>query len=192
MVGKYIFKNNKMIGSIIFLTKRKEKPYYRKFISYMIAKMTRNKGQRVEDVKVHCAIIYRYDNILYVRDMDKKGDEHYTLKDYILKFQNRIEIYKPLFEFGDWNINRFNKSCKDEKVKYDYINTFVYQVIKKYIHKFIGKDTSYTRMCAEDAQRQYNLLLPNYFKTPEATSPNEVHGKIVKDGWQVINFISFN
>jgi len=168
-----------MIGSIIFLTKRKEKPYYRKFISYMIAKMTRNKGQRLEDVKVHAAIIYRYDDTLYVREMESKGNINYTLVEYNALYGDRMVIYSHNMSFDEWNVDRFNFSCRNQSVKYDYKNTFIFQIVKRYTTLFLGRNTPYHRMCAEDTQTQFNLLSCNYFKTPESTNPNEL--------WNLIN-----
>ena len=170
-----------MIGSLIFLTKRKIKNVfdYRGIISVGISKLTKFKDQDEDEVKVHTAIIYDNNGELTVREMGKHGDEHYSLEYYKIMYGSRMEIVYMQETFNLERIDMFNKSCKYTKVKYDYKNTFVFQLIKSFTHKFFGKDTLYHRMCAEDAQRQYNILFPNYFKTPEDTNPNELY-KIVK------------
>ena len=167
-------------GSIIFLTRRKAKPAYRIFISYMIALFTKRKGQSLINVKVHSAIIYSHKGVLKVRDMDKHGDEHYTFNEYKRLFGDRFEIIENPFDFSKERLIEFNYSCRSLNVKYDYSNTFVYQVLKRFTGFFIGKVTLYKRMCAEDAQRQFNILYPGYFKTPEATNPNELFEQIKK------------
>ncbi len=173
-------------GSIIFLTIRKEKPAARIFLSRMIAKFTKKEGQELEDVKVHSAIVYKRYGETYVRDMDKFGDDHYPIEEYLDLYKGRIELkLNPYFD-QPWHIlETFNFSCFLNEVKYDYVNTFVYQVVRRLTHKFIGRETTWSRMCAEDVQRQYNLLVPEFFETPEKTNPNEVFFKVA-------NWISYN
>jgi hypothetical protein len=162
-------------GSLIFLTKRPFKLNFRWFMSQAIASLTKFKGQDINDAKVHSAIIYRYKNILYVRDMDKKGAEHFTLDSYIETYKGRGTVLENpySYSFTYETLRIFNISCRNTKVKYDYINTFVFQLIKTQIKKFLGWNSEYRRMCAEDASKQYNLL-ERIFKTPEKTNPNEM------------------
>ena len=167
-------------GSIIFLTRRKEKPNYRIFLSYMIALFTRKKKQPLNKVKVHSAIIYEHDNVMRVRDMDKDGDDHYTLEKYKKLYGDRLEIVNNHFNFSEKQLIASNFSCRTLKVKYDYKNTFFWQVIKRFSGFFVGKITLYKRMCAEDMQRQFNILIPGFFKTPEATNPNEAYEYVKK------------
>jgi len=173
-------------GSIIFLTIRKEKPGTRIFLSRMIAKFTKREDQELEEVKVHSAIVYKRYGETYVRDMDKYGDDHYPIETYLEMYKDRIEIkLNPIIDFP-WHImETFNFSCFLNEVKYDYVNTFVYQVVRRITHKFIGRDTTWSRMCAEDVQRQYNLLVPGFFATPEKTNPNELFFKV--ENWQTLD-----
>jgi len=164
-------------GDIIFVTRRHDNDF-RGFISKGIAVLTKHKGQDIEDVKVHSAIIYKSKGVLMVRDMDKHGDEHYTLKKYTELFHDRMEIVNMNHNASQEKIVWFNNNCMNNKVKYDYVNTFVFQLVKSLTKKFIGKQSVYHRMCAEDVQRQYNIL-DDVFKTPEYTNPNELY-KIVK------------
>lgn len=165
-------------GDIIFLTYRKNKPFYRIFISKGIALFTRKNKQPLSTVKVHAGIIYKKDGILTVRDMDKDGEEHHTLNVYKIIYGDRLEIKSCPYIFKQKIYDSFNKSCEKLHVEYDYNNTFVYQVIKKFFRFFKFKKTVMQRMCAEDAQRQFNILSPGFFKTPEKTSPNELYFKI--------------
>lgn len=173
-------------GDIIFLTRRKYKPYYRIFISCGIALVTRKKGQTYDDVKVHSAIIYKYKGVLFVREMEKHGDEHSTLEKYKEIYGGRMEIKESPVHFSVSKYNSFNRSCRELHVEYDYNNTFVYQILRKVFKFFRFKNTVMQRMCAEDAQRQYNLLSPGFFKTPEKTSPNELYYKILN--WKTVKF----
>ena len=161
-------------GDIIFLTKRSIKPKYRIFVSYMIALLTKQPGEKIKDVKVHSSIIYSNGGVLSVRDMDKNGDMHYTIGKYKQLYGDRLEVkahcYKPSLD----TLKKFNSSCRDFKVKYDYKNTFLYQVIRRLFGVFINDPTRYKRMCAEDAQRQFNLI-EGIFYNPEKTNPNELY-----------------
>ncbi len=162
-------------GNIIFLTRRAIKNIfdYRGIISYLIAVFTRFKGQKIKDVKVHSAIVYEYLDEYYVRDMDKNGDRHYTFKKYEEKFGDRMEIVeRPRFtNITKEKIQRFNTTCRNFKVKYDYKNTFFFQVIKRLFGFFIKDNSYYSRMCAEDVQRQLNIF-DYMFSKPEEVNPN--------------------
>jgi len=162
-------------GDIIFLTKRiNKKPYQRWFISHLIAVFSKKKEQYLEQVKVHSAIIYEKTDILFVREMDKYGDRHFTLSEYFKKFSTRVEILRMNYNTTPAKLEYFNKTCQYKHVKYDFINTFVWQAIKGITSKYFGKNTGYKRMCAEDVQRQFNIL-EKRFKTPEKTSPQELY-----------------
>jgi len=171
-------------GNLISLTRRYKKPNYRIFISYMIAKLTKRKGQPIDKVKVHSAIIYKRDGIFMVREMEKDGDSHQTLEDYLIEYKDRVEIKEHPYSFKPEELATFNYLCRYLKVTYDYRNTFLWQVVKYFTGKFLGKQTMYSRMCAEDFQDQFNVLKYGYFKTPEITNPNEVHS-LVKE-WKII------
>lgn len=161
---------------IIFLTPRKFKHIFdvRALISFGIALFTRQKRQSIKTVKTHSALAYEYENQLYVRDTDKYGQEHYTLKEYTETFGDRMEIYKLTVETTQEKYDYFIESCRTTKIRYDFNNTFFWQVIKTITGHFFGKNTVYARMCAEDVQRQINLLDP-IFPTPEETNPNELY-----------------
>jgi len=169
-------------GNIVFLTERKKKPYYRILISKGIALFTKYPNQKLEDVKVHAAIIYNYKGIFYVRDMDKDGDDHYTIDKYFEKYKGRIEIKINPFLTTTAILNKFNNSCRNTKVKYDFWNTFFFQIIKTITGKFIGKKTSLHRMCAEDARTQFNIL-KNIFSDLEGVNPNAFHNEIMD--WEI-------
>lgn len=171
-------------GTIIFLTKRKFRhPFeFRWWLSILIAYFTKDEKQKLSDVKVHAAIIYDNGG-LKVRDIDKEGDCHYILKDYLSKYEGRIEIKEHSFNICEDELKFFNYSCKTRKVKYDYINTFFYQIIKYFIGIFTKKNTIEKRMCSEDVMRQFNLL-KCIFNTPEKTTPNELYLMIKK--WKTV------
>lgn len=168
-------------GSIIFLTRRVIKNIfdYRGIISYLIAVFTRFKGQKIKDVKVHSAIVYEYLNEYYVRDMDKDGDRHYTLEKYKEKFGERMEVVENPYNIEnsaltEENVLKFNTSCRNFAVKYDYKNTFFYQIIKRLFGYFIKDNSNYARMCAEDVCRQFNVFFKT-FDYVEKTNPNELY-----------------
>ena len=170
-------------GDIIFLTKRTvKKPLYRWFISNSIAVLTKFKGQKTKDVKVHSAIVFKAtiddETNLYVRDMEAEGNVPILLKEYKKIFRDRLEIV-PMPKINNAKvIAQFNREALSRHVKYDYLNTFVWQVLRALGHKWIGWNTPYKRMCAEDVQRMYNMLNP-IFNTPEQTNPNELY-KFIK------------
>lgn len=170
-------------GDIGFLTIRKNKPIYRIVISYMIALLTKLPKEKIKDTKVHSFVIYEKDNKKFIRDMDKEGDTHYSLEDYLEIYGDRVEIRKlPYYAEGS-RLSLFNKSCANTKVKYDYMNTFVYQLIRSLGGRLLFKKTIYTRMCAEDVQRQLNIIR-YIFDTPEITNPAELD-KLTR-GWETL------
>lgn len=173
-------------GDIIFLTKRSANPWYRIFISKGITHFTKLKNQALTEVKVHSAIIYNDLGVLKVRDMDKNGDNHYSLVEYYNKFKDRIEIKETPYLFSPEIKLIFNYSCKNTHVKYDFVNTFVYQIIKRLTGRILFKDTTWTRMCAEDVQTEFNKLRYT-FSTPEITNPNNLF-ELIKH-WKTYNNI---
>ena len=164
-------------GDMIFLTRRNTRDY-RGFISKSIARLTRNKKQNLEDVKVHAAIIYSNDGVLFVRDMDSKGNENYTLMEYVEIYGNRMEIYHHNLKIVNYKL--FNESCLNDDVNYDYLNTFVWQLSRELCHIWFGWNTPYKRMCSEDVQREFNLLRWT-FKYPEQVNPNQLFEYLKKE-----------
>jgi hypothetical protein len=163
-------------GDIIFLTQR-ARGGYRGFISRSIAKVTRLPGQKQSEVKVHAAIIFDNVGVLTVREMDRSGNENIPLIDYTKKFGERMEIVSmPVVASAD-AVGDFNFKCLTTDVKYDYANTFVWQLTRAITGAWLGRNTPYKRMCAEDVQRMYNLL-DNRFYTPEIVNPNELFNKV--------------
>lgn len=163
-------------GDLIFLTRRKKgknESLVRRFISGSIARITRFKHQDLEKVKVHVAIIYEYNSLLWVRDMDMEGDERYPVDIYSMMMKGRIEVVQMPDYYGV-DINRFNVGCEMDAVRYDFANTFFWQVIRGATGKWFGKNTPYKRNCVEDASRMYNLINP-IFKNVEKTNPNELY-----------------
>lgn len=165
-------------GDLIFLTRRRNGKIIRRIVSNSIARITKFKGQCLNDVKVHVAIIYEYRSLLWVRDMDAEGDEKYPLDIYKQMMEGRIEIVSMPDYYGV-DIHRFNVGCEMEDVRYDFTNTFFWQVIRGITGKWIGKDTPYKRNCVEDASRMYDLINP-IFKNVEKTNPNEAY-RFVKE-----------
>lgn len=162
-------------GDLIFLTRRTGKnPLYRWFVSNAIAVLTKFKNQKTVDVKVHSAIIFELHSKLYVRDMGPKGNVPILLTDYKELHKGRIEIIHMPKIGSVSTIARFNREASSRYVTYDYWNTFVWQVVRALSHKWIGTNTPYKRMCAEDAQRMYNLIRVTFFKV-EQTNPNELY-----------------
>lgn len=175
-------------GSIIFLTRRKKGNLIRRFVSGGIAVFTKREDQALDNVLVHSAIIYRSGSELYVREMEKNGDEHKTLVEYNKIYGKRMYIKVNPFDIESNKVEKFNLSCETVRVKYDYWNTFFFQIIKVLFGRFLGKKTTLHRMCAEDAQRQFNLL-KDIFKTPEKTSPNDLWYMICD--WKITEFNNF-
>ena len=89
--------------------------------------------------------------------MEKNGDKHYSISKYISIYGDRMEVVKMPFSYPKGNIIEFNVSCKNLRVKYDYSNTFFFQVLKAVFKKMIFDKTRFKRMCAEDVQRQFNI-----------------------------------
>lgn len=171
-------------GSIIFLTKRDFSFSYRWLLSYLIAFFSKNKKQKLSEVKVHAAIIYEYKGNLCVRDIDKFGDEHISLYKYIDMYKNRIEIYEYPYNISTKLIEVFNHSCKTTKIVYDYKNLLIFQLIKSIFNIFVGRNTSIMRTCSEDTARQFNIL-KHIFELPEQITPNELFSKV--NGWKKID-----
>lgn len=164
-------------GNIILLKRRKFKHVFdiRFYLSYLIAYFTKTSNQLLDDVVVHCAIIYQSNNETFVRDMDKKGNEPYTINQYRKIYGNRMEIkINPHNLYNEILIKKFSDECENLDVKYDYFNLLFFQLIKSMFHKFIGKETKTKRICSEDVARIYNVLNPYFFLKPEEITPNEL------------------
>lgn len=160
---------------LIFLTRRKNKlPFYRWFISNSIALLTKTKGQSINNAKVHTAIIFNKGEDLYVREMESKGNVSISLRNYKKTFGDRMEIVSMPSVNNPHALAFFNKDCLNEKVSYDYANTFIYQVIRALGKKWFGTNTPYKRTCIEDASTMYNKVNPIFVYT-EKTNPNEAY-----------------
>ena len=171
-------------GSIIFLTLRKKKPLRRIILSKGISILTRKKNQSLEKVKVHSAILYSSNGHFMVRDMDRKGNETWFLEDYKKKYEDRIEIRKNPFFVSGSSLENFNGYCRNKKVKYDYFNTFFFQIFRSLFGFQKFPNSKKRRMCAEDVQRCFNILIPRFFETPEQSHPNELY-EITKN-WKLM------
>jgi hypothetical protein len=167
-------------GNIVFLTKRKIKNIldYRGIISYLISLFSNKSFNNLDVIKSHCAIIYSYNDVFMVRDMDMIGTVNYTLEEYLIKYgdRNPVIIINP-FCTCNGTKEEFNNSCRELKINYDYNNLLFYQIIKSIFRIFVGKDTITKRICSEDVMRQFNII-QKVFNNPEELNPNELYNKI--------------
>lgn len=167
-------------SDIIFLTRRKnKKPFYRWFVSNAIAKLSKFKEQSVDNAKVHAAIIFDRNGVLLVREMESNGNVIIPLEVYVKTFNGRIEIISMPDITNPHALKNFNEACLTTKVKYDYANLLIWQLIRAISNKWLGTNTPYKRDCIEDVSRMYNIINP-IFLNVEKTNPNEAY-KFIKE-----------
>jgi len=166
-----------MQGKVIFTTKKRRitKVFdYHYLLGNIIALATRTKGQKLKEVKVHAALVYEDGNKVMVRSMESRGELHIKFTKYIQDNRDNITIVKCPIKASKDKIIKFNKSCKELHVKYDYRNLLVFQAIYSLYKKLIFKDTYYKRICSEDVVRQLSIL--GYeIDDPESMTPNKLY-----------------
>ena len=168
-------------GNIILLTRRKGKWYNpRVILSYLIALASTKDRNKIDTIATHSAIIYSDNNKLYVREMENKGSVSIELERYLKENKGRIKIkgHESIFATPE-----FNKKCKYEKVEYDFISLFFFQLIKVIINKSIGKETLYKRKCSEDTSRMFNILF-NIFENVEHITPSNIDD--LTKNWKIV------
>lgn len=159
-------------GDILFLTVR---PWSFKIIHrVLISKLI----ELISGKYVHCAIVYEFDNTLYVREMDFEGSNNIKLSIYTDLYCNRIVIVNNPFKNDYFSLQMFNSRCHFKYAKYEYKNLFVWQLIKYTLNKWIGKETKIKRTCSEDVSRMLNILKPNFIHSPDKISPTELYEKL--------------
>jgi hypothetical protein len=154
-------------GDIILLTPRKLSLHPRSLLTNLIS--------RFDGKYTHTGLIYSRDGILYVREMEWEGVRHIMLSKYIDEVtEERISFLVKKEPLNNEQLIVYNTLCKSEDAKYDYFNLIVYQLIKVLTNKFIGRDTTYRRNCAEDTARVYNKVVPNLFSKVREITPNQI------------------
>lgn len=155
-------------GDIILLTRRKLSINPRSWLTYLISILS---GKYV-----HTALIFAdpMTKILKVREMDSKGVVLSDYSMYLQQLKQRITIITPVLQLSQTELNDYNYICRYDNSKYDFINLLFLQVLKIFLHRFVGRDTKLKRTCSEDTARIYNFIRKNTFENPKGITPNEV------------------
>lgn len=144
---------------------------FRTLVSVLIAKF--------QGFITHTFIIYSYQGMLWVRDMDTLGVAHIPLSDYLDMYSARLVwVWRNDLDYTRHRLDSFNYQCKTTKTKYDYKNLFIYQVVKLIFRKFVGKNTPLKRTCSEDVARSLNILEQTFDK-PEESTPTALYYKLI-------------
>ena len=142
-------------GDIILLTSRELSWNPRSWLTKIIENLT---GKFI-----HTGIIFKYLDELWIREMEYEGVRITKLENYLKNYYSRIWIMSPKESLQIKEIIHLNLLCLNEKAKYDYFNLIVWQLIKAFTSKFIGRNTAYRRNCSEDTARIYNKVRSNTF-----------------------------
>ncbi len=148
-------------GSVIFLTKRPFKFFHlRTWISGLI--------DHFQGAVTHTAIVYQFEDVFYVREMDVKGNRSIEYYEYLKIHEARVKEVIPFgINIAYSRLQMFNRKCHNTTAVYDFSNLLFFQVFKGLFSK---KETKYKRICSEDTARMYNIL--DYtFSDPENVNP---------------------
>ncbi|MCK4500960.1 hypothetical protein KAU11_10725 [Candidatus Babeliales bacterium] len=124
----------------------------------------------------HTAVVFKWGNLLAVREMTESGTLITPLSCYLKTHKNRIKSTYEVITRNYEAIECYNRECLKPS-SYDFVNLLLRQPLRLLFNVRSRKVTEHKRICSEDTARCVNILRP-LFNDVENLSPQEIYNYV--------------